>query len=318
MLLAAATAGGQSESSLRNSISAGRQAERSLGSAAARLGRLEAAVAHDVAILEGRVAAAQADLDRAQGAADRAAAALAAARARVHRLRIRLGQVRFRLAALLRERYESDPPDLVTVVLNSHGFAQLLETISYLHAVQQRDTDVLGLVRRARVDARHEQRVFKALTIKRRATLRVVRQRHDALASMASALRARRDALASARAAKLALLSRARSRRIAAEHTLTRLIAARERAALIPGPGGPWAIPWPVVQCESGGQNLPPNYATASGYYQILDSTWAGLGGSTHSAYQASKAEQDRLAARLWAGGAGASNWVCAGLVGII
>ena len=40
-----------------------------------------------------------------------------------------------------------------------------------------------------------------------------------------------------------------------------------------------------------------------------------GLGGSTPQAFQASKAEQDRLAARLWAGGAGARNWVCASLV---
>ena len=69
------------------------------------------------------------------------------------------------------------------------------------------------------------------------------------------------------------------------------------------------------MQCESGGQNLPPNGAGASGYYQILDSTWHGLGGSTPHAYQASKAEQDRLAAKLWAGGAGASNWVCSALV---
>ena len=84
------------------------------------------------------------------------------------------------------------------------------------------------------------------------------------------------------------------------------------------GPGGPWAIPWPVVQCESGGQNLPPNSATASGYYQITDDTWHGLGGSTKHAYQASKAEQDRLAANLWNGGSGASNWVCAVLVGIV
>ena len=84
------------------------------------------------------------------------------------------------------------------------------------------------------------------------------------------------------------------------------------------GPGGPWAIPWPIVQCESGGQNLPPNSAGASGYYQMLPSTWRGLGGSTPQAYQASKAEQDRLAATLWNNGAGASNWVCAALVGAI
>ncbi len=43
--------------------------------------------------------------------------------------------------------------------------------------------------------------------------------------------------------------------------------------------------------------------------------TWRGLGGSTPQAYLASKAEQDRLAARLWAGGAGRDNWVCASLV---
>jgi hypothetical protein len=318
LLAAVSTAGGQSESALRRQIGHGRSVERALGSAAARLGALERATARDVTILEGRVADAQAQLDRATAAADRAAAALADARARVARLRIRLGQVRTRLASLLRERYESDPPDLVTVVLNSHGFAQLLETLTFLHDVQQRDSDILGLVRRARVDAAHEQRVFTALTIRRRAAVAAVTRRRDALAQIADGLRARRNALARARAARLALLSRARSRRIAAEHALTRLIAARERAALIPGPGGPWAIPWPVVQCESGGQNLPPNSATASGYYQILDSTWRGLGGSTPHAYQASKAEQDRLAARLWAGGAGASNWVCAALVGAL
>ena len=105
---------------------------------------------------------------------------------------------------------------------------------------------------------------------------------------------------------------------LAAEQALNKLIAEREAAASAAavGPGGPWAIPWAIVQCESGGQNLPPNGAGASGYYQILPATWRGLGGSTPHAYQASKAEQDRLAAQLWAGGAGAHNWVCAGLVG--
>ena len=88
-----------------------------------------------------------------------------------------------------------------------------------------------------------------------------------------------------------------RAGRLRAQHELNRLLAARRRAAMASGPGGPWAIPWPVVQCESGGQNLPPNSATASGYYQITDATWHGLGGSTKHAYQASKAEQDRLAA---------------------
>ena len=113
-------------------------------------------------------------------------------------------------------------------------------------------------------------------------------------------------------------LHRHGTRRRAAERELSRLLAARATSVNSAGPGGPWAIPWPIVQCESGGQNLPPNFASASGYYQMLDSTWHGLGGSTPHAYQAGKAEQDRLAARLWAGGSGARNWVCAALVGAV
>jgi peptidoglycan hydrolase CwlO-like protein len=83
------------------------------------------------------------------------------------------------------------------------------------------------------------------------------------------------------------------------------------------GPSGGWAIPYAIVLCESGGQNLPPNSAGASGYYQILPSTWKLFGGAGPAAYLAGKAEQDAVAARIWNGGAGASNWVCAGIVGI-
>jgi peptidoglycan hydrolase CwlO-like protein len=317
-LLIAAPAGGQSESSLRNNIDKGKAAERALGSAAERLGKLEAAAARAVSILEGRVAEAQSELDRAVAAADRAEVALGKARARVARLKIRLSEVTGQLARILRERYMGDKPDLVTVVLESTGFSQLLETLDYLKTIQRRDAMIVGLVRSAKADAKQERARLVVLTKRRQETERAVRQRRDALASIAEGLRARRDALARAHAARLAALSSVRSRRIAAEKTLTKLIAERERASLLPGPGGPWAIPWAIVQCESGGQNLPPNWAGASGYYQFMPATWHGLGGSTPNAYQASKAEQDRLAARLWAGGAGARNWVCAGIVGII
>ena len=78
-----------------------------------------------------------------------------------------------------------------------------------------------------------------------------------------------------------------------------------------------WAIPEAIVLCESGGQNLPPNSAGASGYYQIMPATWRGEGGTGPAAYLASRAEQSAVAARLWDNGAGASNWTCAAMVGI-
>ena len=67
------------------------------------------------------------------------------------------------------------------------------------------------------------------------------------------------------------------------------------------------------MRCESGGRNHPPNAAGASGYYQIIPSTWKAFGGRGPAAWLAPKAEQDRVAARIWRAGAGAHNWVCAG-----
>ena len=173
------------------------------------------------------------------------------------------------------------------------------------------------MVRAARADAARERGVLNVLNRRRQATAADLARRRDALAGDPRRPARRRDALAAARAARQAALTRTRAgRRPRRERAATGCSAERAAAAVsVAGPGGPWAIPYAIVQCESGGQNLPPNSAGASGYYQFLPSTWQGLGGSTPQAYQASKAEQDRLAAQLWAGGAGARNWVCAGLV---
>lgn len=95
-------------------------------------------------------------------------------------------------------------------------------------------------------------------------------------------------------------------RRLARRHALRARLASAPHLAY-----GQWAIPARIVMCESGGQNLPPNSAGASGYYQIMPGTWEGYGGQGTAAYLASKAEQDTIAARIWDGGNGASQWVC-------
>jgi hypothetical protein len=100
--------------------------------------------------------------------------------------------------------------------------------------------------------------------------------------------------------------------RVVASHAAA---AAQASPAEASGGSTGWAIPSSVVQCESGGRNLPPNSAGASGYYQIIPGTWQAYGGGQYapSAYQATAQQQAVVAARIWDGGAGANQWVCAG-----
>src|SRR3954454_10339716 len=194
------------EGQLRGRIHAGRAHERALAGAAAHLRRLERATAREVGILSARVADAQGELDAAVARQRGTEARLAAARARVARLRVRLGQVRARLAAVLLSRYENGAPDLMKVVLNARGFPQLLETVDFVHRVQQADARLLAEVRAARVDAARERRELIVLERRQRITAAAVRRRRDALAAIAAGLRERQAALAQAHAARVAAL----------------------------------------------------------------------------------------------------------------
>jgi peptidoglycan hydrolase-like protein with peptidoglycan-binding domain len=75
------------------------------------------------------------------------------------------------------------------------------------------------------------------------------------------------------------------------------------------GTGG-YTIPASIVMCESGGNYGAVNPSSgAGGAYQILPSTWAAYGG-TGLPQDASPAEQNAIAAKIYASG-GASQWSC-------
>jgi len=317
LLLWPASALGQSESSLRDRIERSEAREHALSGAVGRLGELAARAGREVAIVQGRLAAVEADLASAETRLAATRDRLQTGRRRLARLQERHAVGRDLLAAQLVADYKADPPDIVSIVLGATTFADLIERIAFARRIRDRNAEILARVRDARLRTRHLASVLGKLAAERREATQAIAARRAALASMRDGLAAREATLTRARAARAAALAGTRVGRAQAQRALSSLIAERRRAAAAAehGPGGPWAIPWPIVQCESGGQNLPPNSAGASGYYQMLPSTWKGLGGSTPHAYQAPKAEQDQRAATLWAGGAGARNWVCAGLV---
>lgn len=69
--------------------------------------------------------------------------------------------------------------------------------------------------------------------------------------------------------------------------------------------------PCSVLACESHGNLVAQNpRSTASGKWQILDSTWAGYGGYERAMY-APEEVQDARAREIYRNGAGRSAWVC-------
>ncbi|HEX8119938.1 MAG TPA: transglycosylase family protein [Solirubrobacteraceae bacterium] len=284
-----------------------------------QLDAVAARVQRQLVTLEQRMAEVQADLDRDEARLAAVRDDLDAERKRVSRLRRRLAQAREMLAERLVTRYKAPDVDVVSVVLNASSFANLLERADFLKRIQQNDEEILVTVRDARVDAVREAARLAAAEQRQKEVVAALTARRNALASMTQAVAARRESLLRIRAARAAALVATRRNRRSVERRLRAAEAAIARAALAGAPAGVptggWAIPWPIVECESGGQNLPPNWAGASGYYQIMPATWKGLGGRGPHAYLRPKAEQDAAAAKLWNGGRGAHNWVCAGLV---
>src|SRR6478736_5498195 len=115
----------------------------------ARIDRLQAKITQ----LRTRESAVQGALARNRQELLQIQADLRAERARLIRLRTRLAQARAALATRLREIYESDRPDLVTVVLSAKGFADLIERADFLHRISEQDRSIVDLVKTAQADA---------------------------------------------------------------------------------------------------------------------------------------------------------------------
>jgi septal ring factor EnvC (AmiA/AmiB activator) len=315
--------------------------QQQLQSRLSGLDGLISSLTSQISVVESRQAAVSAELARDKSALAATQAELARQRRLVALLRARLARARMLLAHQLVSNYESDRPDLLGVVLESNGFKDLLDQITFLSAAEHQQQRTITVTRTDKARADSAVRHLSTLELKQRSITHSAALQERALAGMNTLLHNKQAALRQAQAIQQAALSASQSRasqlqgeisRMEAQQAAARKAAAQQAASqqaanqsAAPtlssspsfGPSGGWVIPYPIVLCESGGQNLPPNSAGASGYYQIMPATWKLFGGTGPAAYLASKAEQDAVASRIWNGGAGASNWVCAGIVGI-
>ncbi len=322
---------------LHSQLGAQQSRQQTLSSSIDALNRTIGSLSREITLVQDRAAAVSAQLTRERTELAHLKGELADEQIRLTALRRRLAGARLLLADQLRSRYESTQPDLMTVVLDAHGFEDLLNQLNFLGRAEREQQQIIQFTRTARAQAAAAAVRLAGLqrTDAQLAHTSAIRAR--ALAGMDVLLRSRQGALSRARTAQSVALTASRTTSRVLRHRITSIkarqaaaaraaaaaLAAQRAADATPTPptalvgSNGWAIPYAIVLCESGGQNLPPNSAGASGYYQIIPGTWRLFGGPGPAAYLAPKAEQDAVASRIWRGGAGASNWVCAGIVGI-
>jgi peptidoglycan hydrolase CwlO-like protein len=142
------------------------------------------------------------------------------ARGRLVILRLQLARDRDVLARQLVGQYESAQPDLVSVVLDAHGFADLLERLDQLKRIADQNTTTTTRVRDEGVAVRAlSQRLTGMVATQQRVTSAQMIQR-DEVAQLKFALVARQSVFLRSRARRNAQLAGLRSRRKALEKRL--------------------------------------------------------------------------------------------------
>jgi peptidoglycan hydrolase CwlO-like protein len=246
-----------------------------------------------------------AEIERTADRSRELAGELTATEAKLDSVQARYKQALETLSTRLIEIYKGTTPDYLTVVLDSEGYEDLSTRTQYLDALHDADARLAE-----RVAALHEQveddyeeiAGLKAEIDEQSRQLDA--SRAELVSTRAESEQRARD-LADAKAGTESDLA-------AVESRVAELIAEQQQASAAPAySGGPYAIPTYIVICESGGNYAALNPSSgAGGAYQILPSTWGAYGGQGLP-HQAPKADQDRIAAQIWAD-SGPSAWSCA------
>src|SRR5581483_1156819 len=277
---------------LKSQLNAEQGHQLSLASSIASLSGLISSLSAQIALVQSREAAVRADLarDRAQLAAVQRA--LTREQRLLALLRARLARARMLLARQLVTNYEQSKPNLVSVVLESNGFKDLLDRLTFLRDAQQQQQALITVTQEAKARADAAATHFAALRSRDREITIATAQRVRALAGMNSLLHSKQAALARARGIQQSALSASRARGSHLQSEISRIeaeqaaaaraaAAAQSSAGGTPTPAGPtlgpsggWRLPYAIVLCDSGGKTLPLSSAGASGYYQVLPSTW--------------------------------------------
>jgi peptidoglycan DL-endopeptidase CwlO len=229
-------------------------------------------------------------------------------RIRLARLRARLAEARAALSDRLVELYKADEPDVVTVILESDGFADLLERAEFMQRVSQQDARIIDRVRTAKDEAVAAERRLDALEEKLRRIAAEVARRAAEVDAIKDRLVDRQEEIQGARAVKTRALSVTRTKRQDLEGDLRALekeqaaVLARLQAAQGNPPAGP-------VQQGSGALIWPVNGPVVSPFGMRWGRLHAGVDIAVPAGTPIRAADSGNVVLLGWTGGYG--NYTC-------
>jgi murein DD-endopeptidase MepM/ murein hydrolase activator NlpD len=213
----------------------------------------------DITRLTSRQQTLQTSLDAKRAQLASVQAKLRAEQARLARLRARLLVVQRTLAARLVQLYKADKPDIVTVVLNSNGFQDLLERTQFMQRISRQDAHIVNVVRSAKADATSTAARLDTLEKQAARVAAQIQSQRDQVSTVRVSLVGRRDTIQSVRSRKTALLRSSRDRRHKLEDDVANLKDAQQKIqAKLAGLGGA-SMPAGPIRSGSGGLIWPVN-----------------------------------------------------------
>jgi len=264
----------------------------------------------DITVLQTKQVRLQASLDRKRAELAGIQEDLRRERLRLARLRARLAEARAALSKRLVDLYKADQPDLMTVVLESDGFADLLERTEFMQRVSHQDARIIGIVVRAKREATATAKRLDKLEKRAKIVADQIAGEVDQVAAVKGQLVERRGRYAEARSDKSMLLAKTRDDRHSLEGDLRALEAEQAKvlaalqatAASSPGPAGP-------IQQGSGGLIWPVNGPIASPFGMRWGRLHAGVDIAVPGGTPIRAADSGRVVLMGWVGGYG--NYTC-------